>query len=187
MNVHFGVVIPAALDDDLCPFSAGYRNHDCGVVGEEAPSGAASLDDVRIGVPHGVGELVLAQVFPDVLGCVELWRIGRQGDQGEIAGNLDAPCAMIARAVDDHDAVGVRGNSFGDLAQMQVEAFGVRVRQDERGAGPALRAGRAEDMGPVITPVARGARARALLGPDARQRSLLPNPCFVLEPDLDRL
>lgn len=83
--------------------------------------------------------------------------------------------------------MGARRDRFGDLPQMQVEAFNVRVGQDEGGAGSALRAGCAEDIGPVITPVTRGARARALFRPDARQCSLLTYPCLVLEPDLDGL
>jgi hypothetical protein len=70
---------------------------------------------------------------------------------------------------------------------MLIHGFDVDGRQRQGGADTPGWADRAEEVGPVKTPVARRARAASTPGPDAGQRALLPDPCFVLEPDLDWL
>jgi hypothetical protein len=82
--------------------------------------------------------------------------------------------------------VGAVGDSFADFGEMQVEGVGIGVRQHQGGAGSARRTGCSEDVSPVISPVARRARPRTLLRPDAGQRALLADAGFILEPDLDR-
>src|SRR3712207_2607254 len=54
------------------------------------------------------------------------------------------------------------------------------VRQHDGRAHAALRADGAEQPGPGVAAVAQGARARAPLGPNARQRALLADPGPVL-------
>jgi hypothetical protein len=53
-------------------------------MGEEVPGGAGLVDDVVVIVEDGDRELVGTQILPDVLHGVELGRIRRQGDQGEV-------------------------------------------------------------------------------------------------------
>jgi hypothetical protein len=94
---------------------------------------------------------------------------------------------MIAGAVEDDDGVSALGHGFADFGEVQVEGRGVGARQHQGGADPARRTGGPEDVGPVIAPVARRARPRALLRPDPGQRALLADASFVLEPDFKRL
>ncbi len=94
---------------------------------------------------------------------------------------------MMASAIDDDDGVGALCDGFADFGEVQVEGVRIGARQHQGGAGPARRTGGVEDMGPVVAPVARRARPRALSGPDPGQRALLADAGFVLEPDLDRL
>ena len=74
-----------------------------------------------------------------------------------------------------------------DLGEMCVEGVSVGEWHHHGSANAALRTGRAEDVGPVITLVAGRARTRSLFGPDTCQASLLADPCFILEPDFERL
>ena len=60
------LLIPTALSTDLCPSAGGDGSDWLWVVGEEVPSLAASLDDVVVAVEDSDGELVCAQVGPDV-------------------------------------------------------------------------------------------------------------------------
>ena len=50
------------------------------------PGGAASVDDGVVGVEDAQGEVVFAQVLPDVLDGVQLRRIGRLANEGDVAG-----------------------------------------------------------------------------------------------------
>jgi len=55
-------------------------------------------------------------------------------------------------------------------------------------AAPASRAGQtAEQIGPIVTLVARRPRPAAAVGPNARHRALLADAGLVLPPELDRL
>jgi len=74
-----------------------------------------------------------------------------------------------------------------NFRQVQVHRLGVGAGQDEGGGGAAGGADRAKDVGPFVTLIARRARTRSPLGPDAGQRALLADARFVLEPDFDGL
>lgn len=94
---------------------------------------------------------------------------------------------MVASPVKDDDGVSALGDGFADFSEVQVEGVGIGARQDQGGTGAALGTGGAEDVGPVIAPVAGCTRSRALLRPNPGQRALLADPSFVLEPDFERL
>ena len=64
-------MIPTALNIDCCPVSGRYRGYGCWVVREEVPGCAALVEDFIGAVEDGVGELVGAQVLPDVFDRVE--------------------------------------------------------------------------------------------------------------------
>ncbi len=71
--------------------------------------------------------------------------------------------------------------------QMLVHGFDIDRRQDQASANATGRANRAEKIGPVEAPVAPRARTAPTPGPDAGERALLADPCFILEPDFDLL
>ena len=47
------------------------------------PITAGFIDDVVVAFESRVGEFILAEIFPDVLGAAELWRIAREADEGD--------------------------------------------------------------------------------------------------------
>ena len=88
-----------------------------------------------------------------------------------------------------------------DFVEMGGHRFGVRMRHDERRAGGALWADGTEKVGPGVATVFRCPRAGAFAGPEAREGSLLTDPCvrrengppdrflarLILEPHFQRL
>ena len=74
-----------------------------------------------------------------------------------------------------------------DFGQMGSHGIGVDGGQDQTGHCPSRRADGSEQISPLIARIARSAGPCSAPGPDSRQRALRPNPCFILEPDLDGL
>ena len=77
-----------------------------------------------------------------------------------------------------------RRNLGGDLGERQIHRLGVATRHDERRAFALLGADRAKDIGRSGSLIARGAGARAALGPSPRDLVLLADARLVGEPDL---
>ena len=94
---------------------------------------------------------------------------------------------MPAGTVEQQHRVGAGGDGAGDLGEVQVHRLRVGEGQDQGGAGGALGADGAEDVGPFVSGVAHGARPGAAPRPDPGQRALLADARLVLEPDLERL
>ena len=69
------VLIPTALEIDFCPFSGRDRGYGCGAAREEVPGCGALVEAFGVAVEDGVGELVGAQVLPDVCNRGEFGRI----------------------------------------------------------------------------------------------------------------
>jgi hypothetical protein len=69
---------------------------------------------------------------------------------------------------------------------MLAHGFAVDRRHDDRGANCASRAQRAEQVCGVAAIVPYRPWTRADRRPNIFQCSLLPDPGFILEPDLDR-
>ena len=154
---------------------------------EEVPCLAGFVDDVVIAVEDGVGELVLAQVLPDVFGTVEFGRVARQADQGDIGRDMQAFAAVIACTVEKDCGMSGGIDRLADGFEMQVHHAGIGFGHDDGGGnGPAGTSG-AEQIGPVVALIARRTRAGSAPGPDARQGALLADPCFILEPDFNGL
>ncbi len=145
------------------------------------------IDDVVVIVEDGDSEFVATQIFPDVFDWVEFRGIGWQAHEGNVVGDGERGSDVIARAVENEGCVATSGDLLADGGEMQRHGLGVRRRQDQAYRDAALRTGGAEQIGPVVALVARGAGPRSPLGPDAGQRALLADPGLVLEPDFDRL
>jgi len=81
----------------------------------------------------------------------------------------------------------VLGNGKRDLGEVGVHGSGVGVGHGQRSGSSAFMADGAENLGPGIAGVARGARATAARGPDASERAPLVDPRLVSKPDLQGL
>lgn len=92
---------------------------------------------------------------------------------------------MPARIVDQNDSVGA-GRHFGrNLSQQQIHGFTVGKGKDEGGAGVTRRTDCPEDIGGLEARVAAASGALAALPPDTGQAAFLPDPRFILKPDLN--
>src|SRR5215212_896552 len=182
-------LIPTALfDDRFCPGAVGDGGQPLGLLGQAVPGVAASIEDGVVGSPNLVAEPVAAEVLPHILHGVQFGRVGRQRQQGEVVGHDQAAALLVPTgAVAQDDGVRAGGDAAADLGEVQARGLGVDLRQHEGGADAAGRAGGAEEPGPSVAAVARGARTRAPPGPDTGDGALLTHTGFILEPDLDRL
>lgn len=91
-----------------------------------------------------------------------------------------------AGTVAEQDGMRARRDLRADLFQMLAHGFAVDRRHDDRGANAASRAQRAKQVCGVTAIVPYRPRTRADRRPDIFQSSLLPDPGFILKPDLDR-
>lgn len=83
--------------------------------------------------------------------------------------------------------MGTRGNGLADSVQMQVHHAGIGFGHDNCSACRSAWAGGAEEIGRVVALIARRARPGSAFRPNARQGTLLADPCFILEPDFEEL
>ena len=73
--------------DRFGPFAAGDGGDPLWHDHEGIPGVAAGLDDGVVAGPDPQAELVLAQIFPDVLDRIELGAVGRQGQEADVGGD----------------------------------------------------------------------------------------------------
>jgi hypothetical protein len=153
-------ILPTASRNDRRPSSGCDWCDAFGVVGEKAPCGAGFVDDVFVAFEHGDGEFVAAQIFPNILDRVQLWRVGRQAYERDVAWNGESRRDVIARAIEDERSM--------------------RSRRDPAANG-------AKNVNSLVALVAWRTRSGSSLGPNAGQRTLLTDSSLVLEPDFDGL
>jgi len=179
-------VIPARLETDTCPLPCSDGSDAVWVIDQELPSCDAGVDDGVVAAPNRCAELVLAQVMPDVLHGVQLWRVGRQAQQRDVARHMQPPAGLVpACAVADQHGVRARRHIDADFLQVLVHRLGVDVGHDKGGPHGAVGADGAEQVGGDVPVVAHHKRARADRRPDISMGSFLADAGLVLEPDLD--
>jgi hypothetical protein len=154
-------VIPTALTSDrLGVVAVGDGSDGVDVIGEEVPGIAASRDNLVLCFEDRDGQPVGAQVRPEIFDRVEFWGIGRQPQERDVFGDAQIQGSMPAGAVQHENIMRALGDRPGYLDEMGVHGPGVGMGHDQRGGRPALRADGAEDVGPLVAGVARGARGR---------------------------
>jgi hypothetical protein len=73
-----------------------------------------------------MAEDVGPQEFPNILDGIELWGIGRQGEQSDVVRDAQASAALVpAGAVEDQDGMGAGCYGSTDLGEVQVHQFAV--------------------------------------------------------------
>ena len=90
---------------------------------------------------------------------------------------------MPAGLIDQQHSVRSRRDLGGDFGEMEVHRLRVAAWHDQGRALAVLGTDRAEDKGRGGSLVFRGARARATLGPAARDLVLLADARLVCKPD----
>ena len=66
-----------------------------------------------------------AQILPDVLDRVQLWRAGGQEDRGDVAGDVEFLGCVPAGAVEQQDGVSALGDVSRDFLEMELHRLGV--------------------------------------------------------------
>ena len=79
-----------------------------------------------------------------------------------------------------------RRHCLGNFVQMRLHRLGIAPRHHDRGTGAAGRADRAEEVGVLVAQIGGLTRAAALVCPLPDTAVFLPEPHFILKPDLDR-
>jgi len=153
---------------------------------EFVPRLAAEVDDIVVGSEHPVGEPVVAHELPDILNRVEFRTFGRERDDADIAGNIQLVSHMPTGLIHQYNSVSARSDGERYFCQMECHGFGIAERQHQPRALAVLRADRAEDIDRFSSLVFGCRWPRPASGPAPRDLVLLPDPRFVLEPDLYR-
>ena len=104
--VTFARFISSSLEIDLCPLSCGDGGDGGCIVCEEVPCVAALVHDIGVAVEDGYGELVGAQVLPDVFDRVEFGRVWRERERRDVVGRHETLACVPAGAVEDEYRVG---------------------------------------------------------------------------------
>jgi len=141
------------------------------------------VDDVVEGFEDPVREPVFAHELPYVFLRVQLWAFCRQRDQRDVGRDDQSAREMPASLIDEKRGVGTRCDLGGDFGEVEVHRLGIASWHDERRALAVLGTDRAEDVGRGGSLVFRRARARAALGPAARDLVLLADARLVCKPD----
>ncbi len=158
-----------------------------GLVGKVVPGECAEVDDLVIGAEDTVRQPVLSHELPDVLDRVEFGAFWRQGQQGDVAGDVQLSGGMPPRLVEHQHGVRARLDGLRYLGEVQHHRLSIAPGQDKAGGLAQGRTNRAEDVCRLRALVLRGRRAAAAFGPPSGDFVLLADPCLVLPPDFYRL
>ena len=179
-------LIPIPLSSDRRePVEGAERADAAGFAAKPCPRGTAGVEDVIVGRPEAVREEALAQVEPDPLDGVQLGRVGRQEDRGDVGRDRQLFGGMPAGAIQDDDRMGAGRHGRGELVEHGLHRDRAHLGQNQGHAVVALGADRAEEVDGLVPQVAPAARADALLEPAAAGAAGLADPGLVQEPDLE--
>ena len=67
----------------MAPIAESDGSDPCGCR-EDVPGVAASVDDVVVGIVDADGEVVVADIFPDVYDGIQFGRVAQQAEQGNV-------------------------------------------------------------------------------------------------------
>lgn len=155
-----------------------------GLIDEAVPGEAAMAEDIAVGCEDAIGQLVVPHELPDVLDRVQLRRLRRQRQQGDVVGHWQLRRGVPAGLVEQEDGMGAGRDGARDLFQMQGHGVGGAAGQDQGGALSFGRADGAEDVDRAGSLIVRRRRPCAAARPAAGDLVLLADPRLVLEPDL---
>ena len=150
------------------------------------PSLTAEVDDIVVGSEHPVGEPVVAHELPDILNRVEFRTFGRERYDADIVRHVQLVSHMPTGLIHQYNSVSARSDGERYFCQMERHGFGIAERQHQPRALAVLRADRAEDIDRFSSLIFGCRWPRPATGPAPRDLVLLPDPRFVLKPDLYR-
>ena len=133
----------------MCPVPESDGHDPPGLVCDFVPRFAAVIDDIVVVLEDAIGQVVVPHELPEVFDRVELWRSGRQRQQGDVIGKVQGLGCVPAGLIKDQNGV-TPGLDLGtDFGEMGVHGVAVAIGHDHAGGGAGLRADGAEDVGPL--------------------------------------
>jgi len=120
------------------------------------PRRAAGVHDVVVCIEDSSGQIVLAQILPDIFLRVEFGAVGRQAQEGDVFRHDEFVALLVpACAVDHDDGMSALGHMTADLRKVPVHGIRVCLGQDERHAGVTRRTNGTENIGAFVSLVER--------------------------------
>lgn len=98
-----------------------------------------------------------------------------------------APLLVPPRAVESDDRMSASCDLLADFRQMQVHRDRIDAGQNKGDPSAPRRTDRAENIDPFVSLIARCPGAASFIRPDVGQAALLPDPGFILPPELEGL
>src|SRR4029079_6462592 len=90
--------------------------------------------------PHLMAEPVLAHVLPDILDWVQLWGVGRQGQQYDIVWQRQSRRGVPTGLVQDQHSDGTGPDAVTESSEMLIHGVNANGRHNNRCTGLALGA-----------------------------------------------
>jgi hypothetical protein len=146
------------------------------------PSVLAGIEAILIGHAPAVAEAVGFEVWPGFCGGLAVWGVGRDSDQGDMAGKAQRLRAVPAGAVGDHRGVDMSGELGAALIAVPLPHGRVGAGQHQPHRALALRAAGAEAIGVVVTRIAGQRWPRACGGAAVSAAAFWPEAGLVLAP-----
>ena len=166
------------------PFPGSDGHDDPWLIDELVPGLAAHGDDVGVGCEDAVRQPIVTHELPDVLDRVQFRGARRQGQQGDIVGKDQFLCGVPPGLIDDDHGMGTGRDLGRDFVDVPLHSLGVAAGQNQGGADTACGADGAEDIDRLGSLVARCPGTASAFCPASRDLVLLPDPGFVLPPQL---
>ena len=168
----------------MCPLSHADGHDAPWLIDEIVPGEAAVVDDVIVGFEDAVRQPVVTHELPDILDRVELGASRWQRQEGDVGRDDQLGRTVPSGLIKDDDGMGTGRHVESDLFQMHAHRLAVAAGHDDAGSLALGRTDRAEDPRRGSPLIARSRRARAASGPAPSELGLLPDPGFVLPPQL---
>ena len=124
------------------------------------------------------------QVMPEILNRIQFRRVRRQTHERDVRRADQVVRPMKSRAVPHQDRLHVRFQSRRQLGEEQVHDRSVESRRDQSFGLAGRSARRRQDVDETVLRLSDCAGSRSAARPDAGQRPLLTEPCFVFVEDL---
>ena len=168
----------------MCPLAHADGHDAPRLIDEIVPGEAAVVDDVVIGFEDAVREPVIAHELPDILDRVELGASRRQRQQGDVGRHDQFGRTVPSGLIKDDDSMGTGRHVEGDLFEMHAHRLAVAAGHDDACSLAFSRTDRTKDPCRGTPLITRSRGARAALGPAPGELGLLPDPGFILPPQL---
>src|SRR5690348_8427367 len=166
-----GLLIPAALDFDLCPWPRSNGSNLPRHAHQLVPCVTTCVHDGVVVCPYALAEKVGPKKLPHILDGIKFRRIARKQEQADVVGDTQFRRGVPTRTVQHEHRIRARRNPPAHVGQMCLHRLGVHFRHHDGGADATIRADRAEDIGRGVTPISWSTRARPPLCADANLRN----------------